>query len=293
VIRDKTGDLYGTTTDGDGSGCGGTGCGTVFKIASDGTETVLHAFTGGKDGAVPFASLIMDKKGNLYGTTVIGGGGTACSEGCGTVFKLSHTGTETVLYSFTGGSDGGYPFAGLIVDAAGNHYGTTEGGGTYGSGTVFKLAPDGTETVLHAFNRKNGREPFAGLINDAAGNLYGTTHKGGANGYGTVFKFAPDGTYKVLHAFAGGSDGAHPRAALTQDTAGNLYGTTNSGGSRKKGTIFRLAPDGTETVLYSFTGRSASNYPAASLIKDAAGNLYGTTPNGGANGYGTVFKLKE
>ena len=219
------------------------------------------------------------------------------------VFKLTPGGTETVLYSFcslSNCSDGAEPFAGLIADSAGNLYGTASAGGTSGNGVVFKLAPGGTETVLHAFaGVPDGAIPYAGLIADSAGNLYGTTFEGGASNDGVVFKLAPptppatSWNETVLYSFMG-SGGGYPTAGLIADSAGNLYGTTKSLNGTS-GTVFRLAPGGTETVLYSFCSLSNCSdgaAPAAGLIADSAGNLYGTTYSGGATGfYGTVFKL--
>jgi uncharacterized repeat protein (TIGR03803 family) len=195
-----------------------------------GSETVLYSFTGGNDGAYPYARLLADNAGNLYGTTESGGGATDCEEegGCGTVFKLAPDGTETVLYSFcnqTNCADGANPDAGLIADAQGNFYGTTYDGGSgsdcqaYSSscGTVFKLAPDGTETVLYSFKGGNdGSEPVAGLIIEKKGNLYGTTLNGGAQGVGTIFELASDGTETVLHTFTGAPDGANPAGGLIE-----------------------------------------------------------------------------
>jgi len=320
LIEDSAGNLYSTTRGGGGRGCGAQGCGTVFRLAPDGTETVLHAFHGQKHGISPEAGLIADKAGNLYGTT--NGGGSGCFHyGCGTVFKVAPNGTETVLYSFEGNDhdDGTGPQAPLIENKAGNLYGTTSGGGGtgcsdgFGCGTVFKLAPDGTETVLHAFAGGNdGANPLAGVIEGEAGDFYGTTMWGGGegcdyvgfSGCGTVFKVAPNGTETVLYSFAGGSDGANPYAGLIQDKAGNLYGTTNDGGIGCKatngcGTVFKLAPDGTETVLHAFAGGSDGAYPWAGLIRDEGGNLYGTTAEGGGrgchnylyHGCGTIFRL--
>jgi uncharacterized repeat protein (TIGR03803 family) len=236
-------------------------------------ETVLYSFKGGSDGSNPAAGLIVDSSGNLYGTTFNGGGGSGCGSdfGCGTAFKLAPDGTETVLHAFTGGSDGGLPEAGLIADGSSNLYGTAYQGGASNLGVVFKLAPDGTETVLYSFKGGgDGGVPAGTLIADSSGNLYGTTSEGGGsgcfgNGCGTVFKLAPDGTETVLHAFTGGSDGAHPNVALIADGAGNLYGTTGGGGItlcyEGCGTVFKLAPDGTETVLHAFTGAATGIFP--------------------------------
>jgi uncharacterized repeat protein (TIGR03803 family) len=253
--------------------------------------TVLHTFAGSPtDGAYPVAGLLRDAAGNLYGTTFYGG----AESSRGVVFKVSPTGTETVLHSFTG-ADGQEPRADLIRDAAGNLYGTTARGGTFGNGVVFELTPTGTETVLYSFTGgADGGGPLAGLVRDAAGNLYGTTSGGGAeSSRGVVFKVSPTGTETVLHSFAGHStDGADPQAGLVRDSAGNLYGTTFYGGAADGGTVFKLSSCGSGfKVLYSFTGDTDGENPVAGLIQDAGGNLYGTTFNGGAYGYGVVFKL--
>jgi uncharacterized repeat protein (TIGR03803 family) len=283
-------------------------------------EKVLYAFNGGKDGFLPFATLIFDAGGNLYGATN-SGGNYQCDPyfGCGTVFELQPGAqgkwSKTVLHTFSG-KDGAYPSASLIFDTAGNLYGTTlSGGGADGYGTVFKLAPGvngrWTETVLHIFNSQDGGLPNCSLIFDAAGDLYGTTQTGGAYGYGTVFKLAPGvngkWTETVLHSF-NGNDGNQPASALIFDSLGNLYGTTEAGGTRSYfsgyggGTVFKLAPgaDGkwTHTLLFSFSLNNGEQ-PASSLVLDAAGNLYGTTVWGGDltsfpclnYGCGTVFRL--
>lgn len=293
LIEDSAGNLYGTTFDGGDVGCNPNyGCGTVFKLAPGGAETVLHAFRGPPDGAEPGAGLIQDEAGNLYGTTYTGGGGGGA--GWGTVFRLAPDGTETVIHSFYAETGEGVgPVAGLTRDKAGNLYGTTLYGGTPDSfGTAFKLAPDGTETVLHAFTgAPDGAHPESGMIRGEGGNLCGTTSAGGANGWGTVFTLAPSGKETVLYSFAGGNDGAYPYSGLIKDNAGNLYGTTTQGGKDGVGTVFRLAPDGVETVLHAFTGTPDGAHPDAGVIQDKSGNLYGTTIGGGAYGFGTVFKL--
>jgi uncharacterized repeat protein (TIGR03803 family) len=300
LIRDAAGNLYGTTERGGKCRRFVAGCGTVFKLDTTGKETVLHRFRGA-DGATPIAGLIRDSAGNFYGTTLLGGGTGCVRPGCGTVFILDTTGKETVLYSFTGtGGDGAFPHAGLIRAAAGNFYGTTSGGGDltcnapFGCGVVFKLDTTGKETVLYSFTGSpDGASPDAGLIRDSAGNFYSTTSGGGgAFGKGTVFKLDTTGNETVLHSFTGtGGDGALPSAGLIRDTVGNLYGTTTSGGASDYGTVFKLDTSGNETVLYSFTGGADGATPTAGLIRDSAGNLYGTTFGGGAFGYGTVFKL--
>jgi uncharacterized repeat protein (TIGR03803 family) len=256
----------------------------VFKVDTTGAETVLYSFTGGADGSGPSAGLIRNSAGNLYGTTSDGG-----TSGRGVVFKLDTTGTETVLYSFTGEADGGYPSAGLIQDSAGNLYGTTEYGGASNDGVVFKVDTSGTETVLHSFRGGDGATPFAGLIRDSAGDLYGTTYVGGASGLGVVFKLNKTGE-TVLYSFTGG-DGAYPGAGLFRDSAGILYGTTLYG-ALDFGEVFMLDTTGAETVLHSFTGGTDGAYPYAVLIQGSAGNLYGTTYLGGtSNNAGVVFKL--
>ncbi len=297
LVGDDAGNLYGTTFYGDTS----LGDGTAFKLAPDGTKTILHSFSGGTDGGLP-AGLIIDKAGNLFGTTQQGGRSGGCNgNGCGVVFELATNGTESQLYTFTGGADGAYPMGSLLPDGKGGFFGTANGGGADRLGTVFALSKAGALTVLHTFaGGSDGDAPIAGLIADKAGNLYGTTKLGGAGcsgfGCGTVYEIAADGTGTVLYAFTGGSDGGNPVGGLIADAAGNLYGTTEFGGSGKGcggtgcRTVFRLAPGGALTVLYTFTGGSDGAQPVASLIKDAKGNLYGTTLFGGT-GYGVAFKI--
>ena len=284
LLRDADGNFYGTT-----EGGGPLKCGTVFKLDTTGAETVLYTFTGKPaDGSLPMAGLIRDPAGNLYGTTFYGG-----ASDFGTVFKLDTTGTETILHSFTGGTDGANPGAGLVRDGAGNLYGTTFYGGESGFGTVYKLDRNGAETVLHSFagSPLDGQEPTAGLIRDAAGNFYGTTITGGASNLGTVYKLDTTGKETVLYSFTGRPDGKFPWAGLVRDAAGNFYGTTLYGGASDFGTVYKLDTSGTETVLHSFTGHPDGRLPYAGLLRDAAGNLYSTASQGGASRYGTVFRL--
>jgi uncharacterized repeat protein (TIGR03803 family) len=264
LIFDAAGNLYGTTY------WGGTyGQGTAFELTptpgGGWTETVLHSFIlNGTDGAYPYAGLIFDAAGNLYGTTYWGGTWVSCGYGCGTVYELTPAAggdwTETVLHSFgienIRDPNGYHPGAGLIFDAAGNLYGTTQRGdgtgcGGAGCGTVFELTPTAgggwTEKVLHGFgNGTDGAEPYAGLIFDVAGDLYGTTTGGGDYGHGTVFELAPtaggDWTETVLYSFGNGTDGANPDAGLIFDKNGSLYGTTTGGGTYGGGTVFELSP---------------------------------------------------
>jgi uncharacterized repeat protein (TIGR03803 family) len=239
LVRDAVGNLYGTNSYG-GSGC--YDCGTVFKLDKAGKETVLYSFKGGKDGANPYASLVLDAKGNLYGTTYNGGG----ASNLGTVFMVDKTGKETVLHRFIGtGGDAANPWAGLVRDQAGNLYGATVGGGAFGNGAVFKVNKTGKETVLYSFTGTggDGANPYATLVRDAKDNLYGTTFAGGASGLGTVFMLDKTGKETVLHTFSGGRrDGAGPYGALVRDAKGNLYGTAFDGGTHRYGVVFKLTP---------------------------------------------------
>jgi uncharacterized repeat protein (TIGR03803 family) len=295
LIRDSAGNLYGATSLG-----GHFKVGTVFKLDSAGTFTVLYSFTGAPDGAQPHSSLLRDEQGNLYGTTVSGGDLTCNpSGGCGTVFKVDSTRKETVLHTFTGGADGKFPQAALIRDAAGNLFGTTTsgggaGGGTCGNsgcGTVFEVDNTAKETVLHSFSGgEDGQTVFAGLVVDGQ-SFYGATGGGSPPAFGTLFKVDKTGIETVLYTFTGGADGGFPFASLIHDAAGNFYGTTGSGGAFGLGTVFKLDTTGKETVLYSFTGGADGGTPNGSLVRDTVGNLYGTTQLGGAFNLGTVFKI--
>jgi len=288
VISDAKGNLYGTT-----SGGGVYGHGVVFKVNPVGKETVLYSFTGGADGADPYAGVISDGKGNLYGTTFLGG-----PSGAGVVFTVSPEGKETVIYSFcrqANCADGKQPPSGVISDANGNLYGTTWGGGASNEGVVFKVSPKGEETVLYSFTGgADGANPYAGVISDAKGNLYGTTSGGGASSSGVVFEVSPKGEETVLYSFCtqtNCADGAHPQAGgLIFDAKGNLYGTTAGGGAWSSGVVFKVSPKGQETVLYSFTDGIDGAGPLGGVIFDAKGNFYGTT-SGSYSGYGVVFKL--
>jgi len=296
LVMDTNRNLYGTTYRG-----GARDYGTVFKISCNGTESILYSFgANASDGLSPASGLIIDKNGNLYGTTSFGGANFYY----GTVFEMSPTGTETILYSFAGYGqmDGANPFSSLIMDKDSNLYGTTQYGGANGYGTVFEVNAAGTETVLHSFanDGTDGYYPNAGLIIDAKGDLYGTTYQGGANNAGTVFEIDPSGSEKNLYAFgANPTDGFNPWAGLVRDKPGNLYGTTLYGGANGSnfGTVFRLSSNGTETILHSFAENGTDGYqPYGRLIMDESGNLYGTTAYGGTGasatgGAGTLFKI--
>ena len=291
LLMDAAGNLYGTTAyGGSHEGCPGKWqCGAVFKLDTNGAETVLYNFTG-RDGANPISNLILDANGDLYGTTAYGGDTGNCvyisNTGCGAVFKLSGT-KETVLYRFTGGQDGAWPFGGVIMDVRGALYGTTNEGGAAGGGVAFKLVGR-KETVLHSFTGgKDGNDLTSGLIMDAKGNLYGTDAFGGdidcdyPNGCGVVFKLTGK-QLTVLHSFKGPPDGQSPVAGLIMDSEGNLYGTTYDGGtSGNGGTVFEVEASRKERVLHRFHPYTRGGFsPGTAVVQDASGNLYGTTESG-------------
>ena len=260
------------------------------------TLTTLHSFEGNpSDGLNPEAGLVQATDGSFYGTTRAGGD---CDgyPGCGTVFKITPTGTLTILYSFCSQSncaDGAAPYGGLVQATDGDFYGTTDLGGAYNYGTVFKITPGGALTTLHSFDNVHGGNPQAGLVQATDGNFYGTTNAGGLYDSGTIFKITPGGVLTTLHTFQGyPSDGANPVAGLVQGTDGNFYGTTVSGGAYNYyGTVFKITPSGTLTMLYSFEGSDGAN-PVAGLVQGTDGNFYGTTAQGGGFlSYGTVFKI--
>jgi uncharacterized repeat protein (TIGR03803 family) len=286
LIRDSSGNLYGTAYSG-----GASNDGTVFELAhGSGTLSALASFNGA-DGAKPYDALIMDGSGNLYGTAYGGG-----ASGNGTVFEVAQgSGTITTLASFNG-TDGANPYAGLIMDSSGNLYGTASAEGASGDGTVFELAAgSGTITTLASFNGSDGSNPLSGLIMDSSGNLYGTTEFGGAHGSGVIFELATGSSTITTLASFSGTDGANPLAGVIMDSSGNLYGITVSGGASNDGTVFELAHgSGTITALASFNGHTGGAKPYAGLIMDGSGNLYGTASSGGSHyggGSGSVFEL--
>jgi uncharacterized repeat protein (TIGR03803 family) len=287
LVQASDGNFYGTT------GWGGAyGYGTVFKITSTGTLTTLHSFDS-SDGANPWAGLLQASDGNFYGTTY-GGGAT----GQGTVFKITPAGMLTTLYSFcsqNGCADGSNPQAGLVQGADGNFYGTTYFGAinncSFGCGTVFKITPAGTLTTLHSFDNSDGASPKAALVQASDGNFYGTTPWGGPNGGGTIFKITPTGVLTTLYSFG---DMDNPESALVQASDGNFYGTAIGGGTRGSGAVFEITPSGTLRTLYSFCSQpncADGDWPQAGLVQARDGTFYGTTFEGGAYGYGTVYRI--
>jgi uncharacterized repeat protein (TIGR03803 family) len=302
LLQASDGNLYGTASTG-----GVSGGGTVFKMTPAGTLTTLYSFCSQStctDGANPVGSLLQASDGGFYGTTEYGG-----AYGYGTVFKITSTGTLTTLYSFCSQSncgDGEYPRAGLVQDSDGDLYGTTYFGGANGKhGTVFRVTPNGLVTTLYSFCSQSacadGGNPTAALIQGANGSFYGfygTTSSGGddtscAGGCGTVFSITPNGNLTTLHSFER-VDGAFPFGALAQGTDKNLYGTTYQGGVTDVGTVFEVSPSGSVTTLYSFCSQTHctdGEYPQTALIQATDGNLYGTTQGGGIRGNGTVFKI--
>ncbi|MEB8535774.1 choice-of-anchor tandem repeat GloVer-containing protein, partial [Acidithiobacillus ferriphilus] len=296
MVMDASGNLYGTTVFG-----GTANKGTVFKITGSGVESVLHSFGTGNvhDGKYPNGGMVMDARGNLYGTTVFGG-----TNNLGTVFKITPSGVESVLHSFGTVHGTVFPHGGMVMDASGNLYGTTVFGGTNNLGTVFKITPSGVESTFYSFGGNDGNDgndgdqPNGGLVMAASGNLYGTTVFGGTNNLGTVFTITPSGAESTFYSFGGndgndGNDGDQPNGGLVMAASGNLYGTTIGGGTDNLGTVFKITPSGVESVLYSFGGGyDGSSSPNGGLVMDVSGNLYGTADGGGKLGiigYLTVY----
>jgi len=286
-FRDSAGNLFGTTYQG-----GAYSYGTVFKLDTQGRETIVYSFcpnTPCTTGAYP-GGVIPGKHETLYGVTYAGGNFSCAVTGCGTVFKIGPKGFQTLLHAF-GGLDGQNPNAGLALDRSGNVYGTTQYGGTYGRGAVFKVTSAGNETVEYSFDGgASGAYPNGGLVQDAEGNLYGTTYQGGAYNYGTIFKITASGQFTVLYSFPGGGSGANPYSDLNLDQQGSIFGITYTGGSHNFGTIFKLDASGNETVLHNF-GEEGDGVHPSGLIIDASENLYGTTYQAGKYNYGSVFEV--
>jgi uncharacterized repeat protein (TIGR03803 family) len=304
LVQATNGNFFGTTFLG-----GGNVVGTVFEITPSGTLGTRHSFSNA-EGADPAAALVQASDGNLYGTTENG------ANGYGTLFKITPGGALTTLYVFCsqgGCTDGEHPTGALVQATNGNFYGTTQLGGTNGSGTIFSITPGGTLATLHSFDSTDGDLPAAGLVQGTDGTFYGTTVAGGPNdscnsfgiGCGTVFKITPGGKLTTLYNFcsqSGCTDGAEPYAALVQASDGDFYGATYDGGANVNdticpdgcGTVFKITPTGTLTTLYSFCSQGGCTdgaNPYAALVQDTSGNLYGTTTIGGTNGEGTIFSL--
>ncbi len=293
VVLDRAGNIYGTTFRG-----GADNYGTVYKLTPNGQETILHSFTGGADGALP-TGVALDSAGNLYGTTEQGGSGSRTDAQEGVVFEIDAAGTFSMLYSFSGLSDGGQPLGGVVLDPAGNLYGTTLYGGA-GGGVVFKIDAAGAYSVLHTFQGSDGEYPWAGVTLDRAGNLYGTCETGGL-GWGTVYELNAQDDFSVVYAFPQGPGGyGFPQGPVAIDESGNLYGTLAGGPSfpggppGAYGQVFEINTSGNETVLYNFPGGPGGSDPTGSPVTlDGKGHLYGTaegaffTPTGG----GIVFKI--
>ena len=303
LARDASGVLYGATYSG-----GVNGFGTVFEVRPSvhppvtvnmpWTQTRIHDFDG-SDGWNPVGDLVLDSQGTIYGTSCYGG-----SYGGGTVFKLTHTSggwMYSVVHEFTGGSDGGCPYAGVVLDAAGNIYGTASQGGLYGWGDVYEVTSSGSQTVLYSFsNGEDGRLPYAGVIQDSSGNLFGATSFGGSGGSGVVFELSPGNggwSYSQVYPLPGGGWGPYER--LARDAAGNLFGTMYQGGASQYGVVFKLTPSAggwAYSPLHVFTGGEDGAYPYAGVVLDSAGNLFGTTLSGGTGvacdgGCGVVWEI--
>lgn len=305
---DSAGNLYGMTVLG-----GNFGSGTVFRLSpTEGgwTETLLYSFTSAADGGQPYGGVTLDDDGNLYGTAVVGGsGGTCVEDGCGVVWKLTNSGaswSQSVIHNFTGLDDGYGPGGPVVFDNLGNLYGMTPTGGEFGLGVVYQLSPDGsgnwTLTVIHTFTGGyDGATGSAGrLLIDDDGIIYGVATVGGTYGYGTAFQLTPTPkgpwTQHTLYAFKGQPDASYPYGGLVRDASGSFYGTTYYGGTQGFGTVYTLVEvngEWQERVLHSFRDGSDGSFSISHLVLDPAGNLYGTTSEGGAAGCGcgTIFKL--
>ncbi len=265
--------------------------GVAARPAQGQTFTVLHSFTDGSDGANPEGALIQDSTGNLYGTASGGG-----EDRSGVVYEISTAGTETVLYSFKGGKDGAGPTTSLVRDREGNLYGAALIGGSDDYGTIFRIDASGKEEVLHSFGsiKDDGCYPAQGLVMGESGVLFGTTAQCGSHNRGTIFKVDGARNFTILHSSIQSPDGGRPYDGhLTMDKLGNLYGLT-TGGGHNQGVVYKLSRDGRFSLLHSFKGGTEDGCnPYGSVMQDQAGNLYGTTPDCGSNGYGVIWKLSK
>jgi uncharacterized repeat protein (TIGR03803 family) len=293
LVTDSAGNIYGVT----GSG-GGSSEGVAYQITPGGTQTLLHAFNSVPDGNNPNGGLVMDTAGNLYGVTTHGG-----TSEWGTIFKITPDDHESVLYNIASRSDGGFPNGSLVVDKDGNLFGTTQNGGTKDQGTVFKVAPDGTHTILYSFQggTTDGGQPVAGLISFDKKTFYGTATAGGAHGHGVVFKITDKGKETVLYSFGvGTADGWSPRAGLIKDASGLMYGTLSAGAAHGFGGVYTITPDGVESLLISFTGGTAGQTPVGELAFQKGGLLIGAMTNGGnltgncgSTGCGVIYTVSS
>jgi len=280
IVQGRDGNLYSTTPSG-----GANDGGAVFRITRKGQLTVLYSFDNFGQASGPWGGLTLGTDGSFYGTTLQGG-----TSGYGTVFTITPHGNFSVLYSFTGGSDGGNPYAAPIEGSDGIFYGTTCGAST--SGSVYSITRSGTFKTLHGFDYSDGSCPIGSLIQATDGMFYGTVSQGTSNGAGGIFKITPAGNFTVLHSFgAVGSQGEFPAAGLVQGRDGNFYGTTLEGiGSTFLGIIYRMTPAGEFTVLHNFDGSDGSSV-FAGLVQATDGNLYGVSSYAGLNLYGTIFRI--
>jgi uncharacterized repeat protein (TIGR03803 family) len=275
------GNLYGTTYEG-----GSTTSGAVFKVTPGGTTTTIYSFTGGSDGAYPYAPPVEGNDGNFYGTTTAGGNTTVCGGGCGTIYKITPAGVLTTLYQFDI-THGYEPYGPLVLGTDGNFYGTTPAGTTANAGVVFKISPAGKFTLLFSFDSTHGETPFAGLVQGADGNFYGTTIYGGSTGGGVVFKITPSGKLTVLHNINGTTDGARPYGGLVLASDGNFYGANSNGGtvnsncSNGCGTVFKITPKGAYSVLYKFDYTTGAT-PYVTPFEHTSGLVYGDSQVGGS-----------
>jgi uncharacterized repeat protein (TIGR03803 family) len=288
-VVDRDGNIFGTASAG-----GASDDGTVWEFNSSGAISALHSFDY-SDGAYPYGGLALQNaavNGNMWGTTSAGGSGS-----WGTVFEINSSGTFSTLYNF--GSHGGDPeyiLSSAIVHG-GNVYGTSNRGGTDGRGTIWEVSSSGTETILHSFHGDDGGAPyFSNLLRDKAGDLFGVTYNGGADDYGVLFELTSGGVFSVLHSFNGSSDGGGPFGNVLE-YKGSLYGTADGGGSNNYGTMWQYnISGGTFTVLHNFDYSDGAHPLGGVSCQEGkttvcAGNLFGTTFYGGANGYGVVFEI--
>jgi uncharacterized repeat protein (TIGR03803 family) len=274
------GKLYGLTSLG-----GAFGSGAIYKVSKSGGEVVLYSFNGGSDGGLPQESLVADASGNLYGANCAGGTSNA-----GTVFKLSPTNVFKVLHNFKGGLDGSCPTGSMVVDTAGNVYGTAFRGGASNAGTVFKLSSSGTFMLIYAFKGgSDGLNPLGGIARSSTGNIFGTTANGGKFNHGTIYKVSATGVHDIWWSFTGGVDGRNATPGVSLHN-GYVYGTTTNGGRFDAGTVF-AARKNLLSTLYSFTGLSDGGMPESGGVFDGLRNFWGATSQGGANFLGTVYKV--